>query len=253
MNLELLERYGPRMLDGLSVTVALVVASLVFGALLSLPIVLARVEGGRLARAATGAYMQFFRGTPVLAQLFLVYYGAGQFRVGLEEAGMWWLFRDAWFCALLAFTLNTAAYQAQILSGAIANVPRGQWEAARALGLHTPVIYWRVVLPQALMVALRPYGNEVVLMIKASAVASVVTVFDLMGVTRLAFSRSFDFEVYFWAAALYLLLTEGVRLVWGAMERRLTRHLGPAGARAVGDALEATARTRVTAAGAGHR
>lgn len=253
MNLELLERYGPRMLDGLSVTAALVVASLVFGALLSLPIVLARVEGRRVARTAAGAYVQFFRGTPVLAQLFLVYYGAGQFRIGLEEAGLWWLFRDAWFCALLAFTLNTAAYQAQILSGAIASVPRGQWEAARALGLHTAVIYWRVVLPQALMVALRPYGNEVVLMIKASAVASVVTVFDLMGVTRLAFSRSFDFEVYFWAAALYLLLTEGVRIVWGAMERRLTRHLAPAGARGAGDAAATPARARVTTAGAGHQ
>jgi polar amino acid transport system permease protein len=253
VNLELLERYGPRMLDGLSVTVALVVASLLFGALFSLPVVLARVEGGRFLRAIAGAYIQFFRGTPVLAQLFLVYYGAGQFRVGLEEAGLWWLFRDAWFCALLAFTLNTAAYQAQILSGAIANVPRGQWEAARSLGLHTPAIYWRVVLPQALMVALRPYGNEVVLMIKASAVASVVTVFDLMGVTRLAFSRSFDFEVYFWAAGLYLLLTEGVRLVWGAMERRLTRHLAPAGAREMGGASTAAARTPVTAADEGRR
>ena len=139
------------------------------------------------------------------------------------------------------------------VSGAIANVPRGQWEAARSLGLHTPAIYWRVVLPQALMVALRPYGNEVVLMIKASAVASVVTVFDLMGVTRLAFSRSFDFEVYFWAAGLYLLLTEGVRLVWGAMERRLTRHLAPAGAREMGGAPMAAARTPVTAAGEGRR
>ena len=253
MNLELLERYGPRMLDGLSVTVALVAASLLLGALLSLPIVLARVEGGRLARAAAAAYIHFFRGTPVLAQLFLVYYGAGQFRTGLEEAGLWWLFRDAWFCALLAFTLNTAAYQAQILSGAIANVARGQWEAARSLGPRTPAIYWRIVLPQALMVALRPYGNEVVLMIKASAVASVVTVFDLMGVTRLAFSRSFDFEVYFWAAALYLLLTEGVRVVWGAMERRLTRHLAPAVARTVGEKVDAASRTVVTAAGADRR
>jgi polar amino acid transport system permease protein len=125
----------------------------------------------------------------------------------------------------LTFTLNTAAYQGEIYRGAIQAVTRGQWEAARALGLRWSQILWTVVAPQALMVALRPLGNEVVIMIKSSAVASLVTLFDLMGTTRLAFARSFDLSVYLFAALLYLVMVEAVRRLWDVAERRLTRHL----------------------------
>jgi len=129
---------------------------------------------------------------------------------------------------VLTFSLNTAAYQAEILRGAILSLPRGQFEAANALGISGRVAMLKIVLPQALIVALRPYGNEVILMIKGSAVASVVTVFDLMGATRLAFARTFDFSVYLWAAVLYLIVVETLRRVWNRLERRLTRHLRPA-------------------------
>jgi polar amino acid transport system permease protein len=162
-----------------------------------------------------------------LAQTFLVYYGAGQFRGFFDDIGLWWFFRDAFNCVLLTFTLNTAAYQAEILRGAIESVPRGQVEAAASLGLRPAVIFWKVVLPQAMIVALRPFGNEVILMIKGSAIASVVTVFDLMGATRLAFARSFNFDVYIWAALIYLSMVEILRHTWDWMERRLTRHLQP--------------------------
>ncbi|BCP53293.1 amino acid ABC transporter permease [Kaistia sp. 32K] len=225
MNWDALATYGPRMLQGLVVTLQLVVISITLGALLSWPVALARLSRYRVIRGIAFGYMYFFRGTPLLAQTFLVYYGAGQFRVQLEAAGLWWLFRDAFFCCVLTFTLNTAAYQAEILRGAIRAVPAGQREAAMSLGLNSRQIFRKIIVPQALLIALRPLGNEVILMIKGSSVAAIVTVFDLMGVTRLAYSRTFDFQVYLWAAVLYLIVVEAVRRLWDKIEHYLTRHL----------------------------
>jgi polar amino acid transport system permease protein len=213
------------MLEGLLVTVELVAFSVTLGALLALPLALARLSASRVLRGLSFGYVYLFRGTPLLAQLFLIYYGSGQFRPALTAAGLWWLFRDAFYCCLFVFTLHTAAYQAEIMRGAIRSVPRGQREAAEALGLRPGAIFTRVIAPQAMIVALRPFGNEIVLMIKSSAVAAVVTVYEVMGVTRLAFSRSFDFSVYLWAAVLYLILVEALRRGWDGLERRLTRHL----------------------------
>ncbi|MCS0493937.1 ABC transporter permease [Ancylobacter sp. GSK1Z-4-2] len=225
LNVDLMERYGLRFLDGVQVTLELVLLSVFLGALLSLPLAVARVEGGKFLSRASFTYSYFFRGTPLLAQTFLVYYGAGQFRPQLTDIGLWWFFRDAFNCAVFTFTLNTAAYQAEILRGGIESLPIGQMEAARAIGLTRYQAYRKVILPQAIAIGLRPLGNELVLMIKSSAIASVITVYDLMGVTRLAFSRSYDMEVYLWAALLYLIMVELVRRIWDVLERRLNRHL----------------------------
>jgi len=225
MTLELLANYGPNLLWGLGVTLQLVLISLVIGAALALPLALARSSRWRVPRLFARAYIVFFRGTPLLGQIFLIYYGAGQLRAELAELGLWWFFRDAWLCAVLTFTLNTAAYQAEILRGALASLPSGQVEAAQSLGLGRVVTFWKVLLPQAMVMALRPLGNELILMLKASALASVVTVPELMQATKLAFSRSFDFQVYLWAAALYLVMVEIIRRVWDRLERIVTRHL----------------------------
>ena len=128
-------------------------------------------------------------------------------------------------CAVLAFTLNTAAYQAEILRGAIESIPRGQFEGAASLGLKSIATFRKVIMPQAMIVALRPYGNEIILMIKASAIVSIVTVFDLMGETRRAFSRTFDYQTYIYAAIFYLVIVEFLRNVLVHLENRLTRHL----------------------------
>lgn len=218
-------KYGPRMLHGLGVTIQLVVTSLVLGAVLSLPIALARMSTSTILSTIAYGYVYLFRGTPLIMQVFLIYYGLGQFRPQLTSIGLWWFFKDAYNCALLAFTLNTAAYQAEILRGAIMSVPKGQTEASIALGLHTIPTFLRVIMPQALMVALRPYGNEIILMVKGSAIVAIVTVFDLMGETRYAYSRTFDFQIYVWAAVLYLAIVELLRNVWNMFEQRLTRHL----------------------------
>ncbi|MBB4233987.1 ABC transporter permease [Rhizobium esperanzae] len=218
-------RYGPRYLHGLGVTLSLVAISVACGALLSLPLAMARLSSGRVLNWLAYGYIYFFRGTPLLAQLFLVYYGLGVFRPQLEAVGLWWFFREGWYCGLFAMTINTAAYQAEILRGAIESVPHGQREAAAALGIHKFIAFRKVVLPQALIVALRPYGNEIILLIKGSAVVAIITVLDLMGETRYAFSRTFDYQTYFWAAIFYLSIVEALRHLWAWIERRLTRHL----------------------------
>lgn len=224
-NPELFYRYAPYYLSGLGVTLTLVGVSVVIGALLSAPIAYARMSPNRILGGLAYGYVYFFRGTPLLAQTFLIYYGLGQFRTELEAVGLWTFFRDAWYCAITAFSLNTAAYQAEILRGAIESVPRGQREAAAALGLSKLQTMWKITLPQALIVGLRPYGNEIILMIKGSAIVAIITVYDLMGETRRAYSRSFDFQTYLWAALIYLAIVETLRNIVDWIERGLTRHL----------------------------
>jgi polar amino acid transport system permease protein len=220
-----LDRYGSLILSGFFTTLKLVATSLVLGALISVPIAAGRLSRNPVIATLAYAYSYFFRGTPLIAQTFLIYYGAGQFAPELRAIGVWSFVRDAYVCAVLAFSLNTAAYQGEILAGAIRAVPTGQREAAHTLGLHEFVILWRIVLPQALITALRPYGNEVVLIIKASAITSIITVLDLMGETRYVFSQTYDLSFYLWAAVLYLILVEALRRLWNRLERRLTRHL----------------------------
>jgi polar amino acid transport system permease protein len=218
-------KYAPAMLRGLGVTLELVATSLVLGAILSLPLTFARMQrSGVLASIAYG-YVYLFRGTPLIMQVFLIYYGLGSFRPALSDIGLWWFFKDAYNCALLAFSLNTAAYQAEILRGAIESVARGQWEGAAALGLSKWQALRKIIAPQALIVALRPYGNELILMIKGSAIVALITVFDLMGETRRAYSRSFDFQSYVWAALIYLSIVEILRHAIDWIERIITKHL----------------------------
>ena len=224
-NTELFRKYGPGYLSGLGVTLALAAISIVLGAILSVPIAYGRMSKNPVLSGLAYAYVYFFRGTPLLAQTFLVYYGLGSFRPELQAIGLWVFFRDAFNCAIFAFSLNTAAYQAEILRGAIESVPRGQWEGAASLGLHKMQTLRKIILPQAMIVALRPYGNEVILMIKGSAIVAIITVYDLMGITRFTFSRTFDFQSYIWAAIIYLVIVELLRHGIEWIERRLTRHL----------------------------
>ncbi len=238
---DLLQTYGWRLMAGLWITLKVVSISCILGFGLAYPICRARMSRNPLLSGAALAYVTFFRGTPLLCQLYLVYYGAGEVRPALTDLGLWWFFREAYFCCIFAFTLNTAAYQSEIMRGALASVPRGQVEAAMALGLDGFATNRRVVWPQAALVAIRPLGNELITVIKASALAAIVTLLDLMGQTRLIFSRTFDFSVYLYCALLYLLLTEAVRRVLSWVERRNSLHL-QAGNPVTAQATPATAR-----------
>jgi len=237
-NIDMLTTWGGRILGGLQITIEIVLISCTLGFLLSYPICLARLSNNFLLSKLTLAYVTFFRGTPLLCQLYLIYYGAGEVRPFLTSVGLWWFFREAFYCAIFSFTLNTAAYQAEIMRGALASVSRGQGEAARALGLSPYRTARHVVWPQAFLVALRPLGNELISIIKASALTAIVTLPDLLGVTRIIFSRTFDFSVYLYCAIIYLAMTEGIRRIWNEIERALSKHLALARG---GGAFSATA------------
>ena len=225
LDFSLLESSGWRLLAGLQVTVEVVALSCGIGFVLSYPLAMMRMSRGWLLRGPVLCYVTFFRGTPLLCQLYLVYYGAGELRPLLSSAGLWWFFRDAFYCCIFTFALNTAAYQSEIIRGALLAVPKAQIEAARALGLSSYRVARHVVFPQALLIALRPLGNELISIIKASALAAIVTLLDLMGQTRFIFARTFDFTIYLYAAIIYLAITALIARLWTLAERRLSRHL----------------------------
>ena len=223
--MEILAQYGPKLLDGAVTTLALTGLGALIAALFAPGLGLIRVYGSGLAQAPVRIYVSFMRGTPILAQLFLVFYGSGQFRPELQALGLWHFFREPFNCAVLVFAINSCAYQTEIMRGGIQSVPPGEIEAARAIGMTRWQVLRRVIFPHTYLNAWPAIGNEIILLMKASALASVVTVFDLMGETRLIFSRTFDFSAYFWAAVLYLMITACFVLIWRTIERRLSRHV----------------------------
>lgn len=223
--MEILAQYGPKLLDGALTTLALTGLGALIAALFAPGLGLIRVYGSGLAQAPVRIYVSFMRGTPILAQLFLVFYGSGQFRPELQALGLWHFFREPFNCAVLVFAINSCAYQTEIMRGGIQSVPPGEIEAARAIGMTRWQVLRRVIFPHTYLNAWPAIGNEIILLMKASALASVVTVFDLMGETRLIFSRTFDFSAYFWAAVLYLMITACFVLIWRTIERRLSRHV----------------------------
>ena len=223
--LELLITYAPKFFDGALMTLKLTFISVSIAALLSLPLAILRRSKNSALQLPIRLFVSFFRGTPLLAQLFLVYYGSGQFRLELTDLGLWWFFRDPLYCALFTFTLNSTAYQIEILRGALQAVSSGEIEAAVAIGMTRRLIYQKIMLPHAYRIAFPALGNEVILMLKGGAIASVITLMDLMGRTRQAFSQTFDISVYFWAAVFYLLITSAFVVAWRLLERRLTRHI----------------------------
>ncbi len=214
--------------QGLWMTVQLVALSLILGMGIAIPTALLRVSKNPLIWGLPWAYIYFFRGTPLLVQLFLIYHGSGQFRDALESLGLWWIFREGFWCALIAFTLNTGAYTAEILRGAIEQTPFGEIEAARACGMSKAVMYRRIILPSAFRRALPAYGNEVIFMLHGSAVASLVTIVDLLGAGRIVNSRYFaPFESYVTAGLFYLSLTFLIVWLFRLWERRWYAHLRP--------------------------
>jgi polar amino acid transport system permease protein len=218
-----LAEYGPALARGLALTVAITLTTYFAGSVLALPLAVAEVSSRPALARLARVYCQAFRYTPLLAQLYLVYFGSGEIAPWLERAGLWWLFREPLPCVLLVFTLNTAAYQAHVIAGAVANLPKGQYEAAAALGLPRRAMLRRVLLPQAMITAIRPLGNEFTKMMKASSLASVVTILDLLGATRLVYGETFNFTFYLVAAAVYIALVEASRRIIERLAARFER------------------------------
>ena len=169
----------PLYLNGLLVTIQLVVIALVSGFGLAVPLALMAVSKISFLRYPAKAYIYFFRGTPLLVQMFLLYYGMGQFEA-IRGSVLWILFREAYWCAITAFALNTAGYTAEILRGAIEQTPFGEVEASQACGMSKTTMLRRIILPGSFRRALPAYGNEVIFMLHGSAVAGVITIVDLL-------------------------------------------------------------------------
>ena len=218
--------------EGLMTTLWLLLSSLAIGAVLSLVLALALVSKIALLRWVVGAYTYVIRGPPLLIQLYLIYYGLAQLewiQARWEDVWPWTYFKDAFFCALLAFSLNTAGYTAEMLAGAMRETPAGEIEAAKAMGMGRWQVLRRIVMPSAMRRCLPGYSNEVVMMLHSTSLAS--TVPAMLDVTAAA-SRIYSdyylpFEAYLFAAGIYLSITFAVIGLFRSAERRFLAHLAP--------------------------
>lgn len=205
-----------KLLSGVPLTVSLTVASVSFGAMLALLLALLRASSG-VAALFVRFYVFVFRGTPLLLQIFFIYYGLGQF-AAVRASPLWPMLREPWFCAVLALALNTAAYTSEILRGGLASVPVGAIEAGRAAGMPHLLLLRRIVLPLAIRQALPAYGNELIAMVKATSLASLVTLMEVTGIAYAIISETYRaIEVFLCAGAIYLALnfalTRGIALM----------------------------------------
>ncbi len=213
--------------QGMLITVELVVLSLVFGLMIAVPFALFRVSQNRLLSAPVWVFVYIFRGTPLLVQMYIIYYGLGQFEA-IQSSFLWEYLKEAYVCALIAFTLNTAAYTTEILRGAIEATAFGEVEAAKACGMSRAMMLRRILLPSAFRRALPAYSNEVIFMLHGSAIASVITILDITGVARVINSRFYSpYEAFLTAAAFYMVLTLIIVWLFKIWEKRWFAHLRP--------------------------
>lgn len=192
--------------NGFVLTLTITLASFVVGQILALPLALALNSNSKASRLPASTYTFLVRGSPLLVQLFIVYYGLGQIEA-VRQSFLWPMLRSPIYCAILAIGLNSAAYCAELLAGAIRQLPPGQWEAGRALGLRPGILMLKIILPQAYRSVLPAIGNELVLVMKGSTLASAVTVMEMTGAARVFVAKSYaPFETFLIAGAIYLLL-----------------------------------------------
>ncbi|WP_063034087.1 MULTISPECIES: ABC transporter permease [Pseudomonas] len=221
MNWAVIIKWLPRLAQGATLTLELVAIAVIAGLLLAIPLGIARSSRLWYVRTLPYCYIFFFRGTPLLVQLFLVYYGLAQFDA-VRESFMWPYLRDPFWCATATMTLHTAAYIAEILRGAIQAIPPGEIEAARALGMSKPKALFYIILPRAARIGLPAYSNEVILMLKASALASTVTLLELTGMARTIIARTYlPVEIFFAAGLFYLLMSYALVRFFKLLERWL--------------------------------
>ena len=221
MNWDVIVQYLPRLLDGAVLTLQLVAISVLLGLILALPMGIARASQNLYLRALPYAYIFFFRGTPLLVQLFLVYYGMAQFDV-VRQSALWPYLRDPYWCAIITMTLHTAAYIAEIIRGAIQAVPPGEVEAARALGMSRTQTLLHVTLPRAIRIALPTIAGEVVMQLKATPLAFTVTVMDLYAVAyKVRQDTLLVYEPLIVVTVFYLILTAIIARCFGLVERQV--------------------------------
>lgn len=213
--------------EGIVNTITLTALSLFFGGIISIPLAVFRASRHPILSPIIWTFTYFFRGTPLLIQAFLIYYGLGQFEF-VRESFLWPILREAWWCALIAFSLNSAAYTTEIFRGAIEATPFGEVEAAKAAGMSRFQMYRRIILPSALRRALPAYSNEVIFMLHGSVIASTITIIDILGAGRVINGKYYvAYEGFISAAVLYMILVYAISRGFKVWEKHWHAHLRP--------------------------
>lgn len=217
-----------RFLEGALVTLQLTFIALALGALLSIPLAVIRAYRYPVLNQIVWCYTYTFRGTPLLVQTYLIYYGLSQFEA-IRESFLWEpVLSSAWWCAIIAFTMNTAAYTTEFLRGSIETTPHGEVEAAKAAGMGHITMLRRIVLPSAFRRALPAYSNEVIFMLHGSVIASTITLQDILGVGRWLNGRYYlAYEGFITAAVMYAILVYAIAWAFKWAEARWLAHLRP--------------------------
>ncbi|KXI22494.1 arginine ABC transporter permease ArtM [Photobacterium sanguinicancri] len=213
------EQHMWQLTDGLLTSLELTAVSLIVGCLLALLMTVTLIARTPIVHWLSRGIITLFTGTPLLVQIFLIYYGPGQFDAIRESIAWHWL-SQPWFCAMLALALNTAAYSTQLFHGAFKAIPHGQWEACKALGMEK-VATLGVLLPYAIRRAIPAYSNEVILVFKGTSLASTITIMDLMGYAQRINAQTYDtLTVFGFAGAFYLAVNGVLTLVFRQVEKR---------------------------------
>ena len=225
MNFELMIETFPKLLSGLNLTIQLVTISLFIGFCLAIGLALLRLSNNIFLSFFAKTYVFYFRGTPLLVQIFLIYYGIAQFEI-IRETFVWSFFKEAYWCGILALTLNTCAYSSEIIRGGIQSVPFGQIESAKSVGMSRFLLYRRIILPIAFRQALPAYGNEIILMVKATSLVSTITLMEVTGIARLIIAKTFSpVEIFIVAGLIYLTINFIVTRLVNFCEIKLTPYL----------------------------
>ncbi len=214
-------------LQGMLNTVALVLIGLCVGAIIALPMAIARWQGTPVASPLVGIFVYVFRGTPMLVQAYVIYYGLAQFD-WVRDSLLWVVLKEPWWCCAIAFAINSAAYQVEIYRGGLDAVPRGEIEATVAMGMTRTLALRRIILPSALRRCLPMIGNESLFLLHGSAIASMLTVIDVLGAGRKLNAQYYlAYEGFLAATVIYMVLVWGITRILALVERRTMRHLLP--------------------------
>ena len=220
MDIELMINSFPKLLNATLITLKLLSVSLILGLFIGLGFAILRMNNNKLINKFSYGYSYIFRGTPLLVQIFIIYFGLGQIEY-LRTTFLWVVLKEPYWCAIIAFSLNTGAYTSEILRSAFQTIKPGYLEAGRSLGIPSKIIFTKIQIPIAIKQSLPAYGNEIILMLKGTSLASTVTLMDLTGVAKYIISTTFKpVEVFIVAGGIYLFMTFIIHNVIKYLEKK---------------------------------
>ena len=220
MDLELMINSFPKLLSATVITLKLLSVSLIIGLSIGLLFAILRLNKNIFVNRFAYGYSYVFRGTPLLVQIFIIYFGLGQIEY-LRSSFLWVIFKEPYWCAIIAFALNTGAYTSEILRSAFQTIKPGIIEAGKSLGISNKIVFYKIQIPIAIRQSLPAYGNEIILMMKGTSLASTVTLMDLTGVAKYIISTTFKpVEVFIVAGSIYLFMTFVIHNIIKYLEKK---------------------------------